>query len=162
MKREIVALVLLGALFAAVIPSQNISAGRSNSDVDAEILDVRIDRPRVLTCGRIITVKVKIKNTGRIDYNFWVGLSFKEGGGRIYDIPPEQIYLSSHFWGRRSGTVTFKWEIPKGAYANSRRPLNISVAVWEGFDGRHMHGLITRYEDTTWVSQEWIYIVSCP
>lgn len=160
MKKKAITLVLLAALLIAVTPFQSISGKSSSSSVDAKILNVRT-YPGVFCTGRTITVKVTIENTGRTDYDFWVGLSFKDGGGRTYDIKPEKIRLSCHFWGKRSGTVTFKWKIPRGAYANSYRPLRISVAVWKGYNGKYMQGLITRYRDRIWVEAQWIHIRNC-
>ncbi|MBU7016164.1 MAG: hypothetical protein HXS44_01545 [Theionarchaea archaeon] len=83
---------------------------------------------------------------------FWVGLSFEDGGGRIYDVTPKSLYLEKRILGGEKGKVTLTWRIPDGAYADSDHPLKMAVAVWEDYNRRYMQGLITRYLNTTWVT----------
>jgi hypothetical protein len=155
MRKKVTALVVLGALLVTAIPFQGVSA---KSCKNAEILTVKVSpdaqiwKPVLLSPGRTISVTVKIKNTGCESATFWVGLSFKDGGGRVYDVKPKSLYLKKKILGGEKGKVTLTWEIPDGAYADPNHPLRMAVAVWEDYDGRYMQGLITRYQDTTWVT----------
>ena len=161
---KLLILCLTGAMFL-VLPIGQVNEVRASS-VDAEIRFVMVAEytSSVLEAGSdSIYVRVGIRNTGRKDHRFWIGLSFKDSKGRVYNVNPRSLQLDGSYIGRgEKGNVTFCWKIPESFASGS---FKMSVAVWEdnacyrsSRSSNCMRGLIVRYKDTTWVKVDGIYV----
>ena len=103
----------------------------------------------VLQRGATLTVTVTVQNTGDRDYTFWVGLSFRSAYGKIYDVKPKSISLSSGLFGfGAKGPVTFSWTIPQdfpAATSGYDGSLEMTVALWLGYSGGYMQDELDRW-----------------
>ena len=119
-----------------------LAPGAYAASVSAKIQDVKVsyatDLAGVLGPGLPVTVVVKVKNTGSQGYTFWVGLSFKDGNGIVYDVSPQSISLGKG----KTGSVTFRWTVD---YYVSSGSLSTTVAVWKGYSGGYMQGELARW-----------------
>lgn len=161
---KLLILCLMGAVFL-VLPIGQVNEVRASS-VDAEICWVMVAEytSSVLEAGSdTINVRVGIRNTGREDHRFWIGLSFKDSKGKVYNVDPKSLQLDgSYIWRGEKGNISFHWKIPKSFASGS---FKMSVAVWEdnlchrsNRSSDCMHGLLARYKDTTWVEVDGIYV----
>lgn len=82
--------------------------------------------------------KISVRASG----GSWIGVSFKDSRGSVFDVPPQQ----------RSGRSTvFYWTLPT-SFADG--PIQVTVALWEDYDSssNRMVGELARYN--------WAYVAS--
>lgn len=72
--------------------------------------------------------------------NYWIGLSIRRPNGRIEDRPPVQA-------GTMGGAA---FNYPSADCMNTGG-YRFAAAIWRGYDGRKMVGLVNRFRNTIWV-----------